>query len=60
MDYELVLRALRRHVETTQKAVTFFRDKRMGVNFAIAMKSLEEAVRALEHVEKEQRKSQLH
>jgi hypothetical protein len=60
MDYELVLRALKRHVDTTQKAVDFYRERQMGRQYAETMLSLNTAVKALREVEDAYFKSRLH
>ena len=52
MDYALVLRALGRHVGIAERSVQFFREKRMGRQYADAVILVEEAIRARDEVVK--------
>jgi hypothetical protein len=57
MNYEMVLKALRRHVDVSQKAVDFFRAVGKGVQHAAAFECLAEAIAAVDEVEKAQKKA---
>lgn len=59
MDYPLIIAALEKHVRMAQAAVDFGREQQKGAFFLDALKVLEEATRALEHVRREQRKKWL-
>ena len=52
MDYALVIRALERHVGICQRALDFFRERRLGRQFNDQMIILDEANRALAETRK--------
>jgi hypothetical protein len=56
MDYELVLKALRQHVDVMQRAVDFYREHRKGKQFSDTFVHLQTAILALQHVEREKKK----
>lgn len=50
MDYALVLRALGRHVGIAERALEFFRERRLGKQFEDGVIVLNEAIRARDEV----------
>ena len=52
MNYALIISALEKHAGIAQRSLDFFRERRMGVQYATGIAMLEEATRALAEAKK--------